>query len=45
MHDALETCWVPSDDSDPTCFIDVFGPLANESLGLRSEYGAGDGII
>jgi acyl-CoA thioesterase-1 len=44
MHDALEPCWVPSDSAYSPCFIDVFEPLANDSLGIRSEYGAGDGI-
>jgi lysophospholipase L1-like esterase len=44
MHDALEPCWAPSDSAYSPCFIDVFEPLANDSLGIRSEYGAGDGI-
>ena len=26
------------------CFIDIFAPLANASLGVASAYGAGDGI-
>lgn len=44
MGDALETCWAPGDGAYSPCFIDVFEPLANDSLGIRGEFGAGDGI-
>lgn len=44
MGDAFEPCWVPQAGDYAPCFIDVFGPLANGSLGIRSNYGAGDGI-
>jgi lysophospholipase L1-like esterase len=38
------TCWTPDDPQHSPCFIDIFGALANSSLGIAEEYGAGDGI-
>jgi lysophospholipase L1-like esterase len=41
----FDTCWVPI-RSEPyaPCVIEVFEALANDSLAIASEYGAGDGI-
>ncbi len=45
MEARFSSCFVPGRASPYTsCFIDVFEPLANDSLGVESEYGAGDGI-
>jgi lysophospholipase L1-like esterase len=45
MSTAFATCWVPERDTAyGPCFIDIFAPLANASLGVASAYGAGDGI-
>jgi lysophospholipase L1-like esterase len=45
MSTTFATCWVPERaTSYGPCFIDIFGPLANTSLGIASAYGAGDGI-
>jgi len=44
MGEAFDPCWVPSQGEYTPCFVDVFAPLANASLGILSEYGAGDGI-
>jgi lysophospholipase L1-like esterase len=45
MADEFEPCWVPSQPAEYSpCFIDVFGPLANDELGIQSEFGSGDGI-
>jgi lysophospholipase L1-like esterase len=45
MEATFDSCWVPerTDEYSP-CFIDVFTPLANSSLGINSAYGDGDGI-
>jgi len=45
MSTTFATCWVPERATayEP-CFIDIFAPLANASLGVASAYGAGDGI-
>ena len=45
MSTTFATCWVP-ERATPygPCFIDIFAPLANASLGIASTYGAGDGI-
>jgi lysophospholipase L1-like esterase len=44
MKTAFSSCWTPArSDYDP-CFIDIFGPLADDQLGVASQYGAGDGI-
>src|SRR6185369_1610365 len=45
MKAEFSSCWVPgmSGDYSP-CFIDLFALLANDSLGVASEYSAGDGI-
>ncbi len=45
MSTAFATCWVPERATAyGPCFIDIFAPLANASLGVASAYGAGDGI-
>jgi lysophospholipase L1-like esterase len=44
METRLSSCWVPGQSDYSPCFVDVFEPLANESLGVASEYSAGDGI-
>jgi lysophospholipase L1-like esterase len=45
MKDRFASCWVPERSSAYSpCFIDIFDLLANDSLGVASEYGAGDGI-
>lgn len=45
MRDEFEPCWVPHSAAPYSpCFIDVFDALANESLGIASEFGSGDGI-
>jgi lysophospholipase L1-like esterase len=45
MEARFSSCWVPGRISPYSpCFIDIFAPLANDSLGVASEYGAGDGI-
>ncbi len=45
MSTTFATCWVPERATayEP-CFIDIFAPLANASLGVASAYSAGDGI-
>jgi lysophospholipase L1-like esterase len=41
----FSTCWVPGGGGEHApCFVDIFEPLADASLGVASEYGAGDGI-
>jgi lysophospholipase L1-like esterase len=37
-------CWTPNDPNYSPCFIDIFSALADVSLGIAEEYGAGDGI-
>jgi lysophospholipase L1-like esterase len=45
MGTRFSTCWVPEGSGEHSpCFIDIFGRLANASLGVASEYSAGDGI-
>jgi lysophospholipase L1-like esterase len=45
MSTTFATCWVPERATAyGPCFIDIFAPLANASLGVASAYGAGDGI-
>jgi lysophospholipase L1-like esterase len=45
MSTTFGTCWVPERATAyGSCFIDIFAPLANASLGVASAYGAGDGI-
>lgn len=45
MRDAFEPCWVPYSGAPYSpCFIDVFDALANDSLGIASDFGSGDGI-
>jgi len=44
MQEELGTCWTPASARHSPCVIDVFEPLANSGLGVRSEYSAGDGI-
>jgi lysophospholipase L1-like esterase len=45
MAERFSACWVPGrDDEYSPCFVDVFAPLANSSLGIESDYNAGDGI-
>jgi lysophospholipase L1-like esterase len=45
MKTRFSSCWVPGRSSEYSpCFIDVFEALANSSLGVASEYSAGDGI-
>jgi acyl-CoA thioesterase-1 len=45
MAEQLEPCWVPHQAAEyAPCLIDVFGPLANDELGIAAEFGAGDGI-
>jgi hypothetical protein len=45
MAEELDSCWVPHQSAEyAPCLIDVFGPLANEQLGIVAEFGAGDGI-
>lgn len=45
MKADFSSCWVPGEKGDYSpCFIDIFGLLANDSLGVGSEYSAGDGI-
>ncbi|HZY08063.1 MAG TPA: SGNH/GDSL hydrolase family protein, partial [Ilumatobacteraceae bacterium] len=45
MSTTFATCWVPESATPyAPCFIDIFAPLANASLGIASTYGAGDGI-
>ena len=45
MSTTFATCWVPERAmAYGPCFIDIFAPLANASLGVASAYGAGDGI-
>jgi lysophospholipase L1-like esterase len=45
METSFGSCWVPgrADEYSP-CFIDIFEPLANSSLGVEATYSAGDGI-
>jgi lysophospholipase L1-like esterase len=44
IEEELGVCWVPAEERHSPCVIDVFDPLANSSFGVRSEFGAGDGI-
>jgi len=45
MKTTFSSCWVPGQRSDYSpCFVDIFALLANDSLGVASEYSAGDGI-
>lgn len=44
METRFSSCWVPGQSDYSPCFVDVFEPLANGSLGVASEYSAGDGI-
>jgi lysophospholipase L1-like esterase len=44
MGDDFGNCWTPNDADYSPCFIDIFDALANSSLGIAGEYGAGDGI-
>jgi lysophospholipase L1-like esterase len=45
MKSKFSSCWVPGQSNDYSpCFIDIFELLANDSLGVASEYSAGDGI-
>jgi lysophospholipase L1-like esterase len=45
MGERFSTCWVPGGSGEHSpCFVDIFGTLANSSLGVAAEYGAGDGI-
>ena len=45
MSTTFATCWVPERATAyGPCFIDIFAPLANASLGVASAYSAGDGI-
>ena len=44
LRQEFDTCWTPNTPSYAPCFIDVFEALANSSLGIADEYGAGDGI-
>ncbi|HWP05993.1 MAG TPA: SGNH/GDSL hydrolase family protein [Polyangiaceae bacterium] len=45
MKTKFSSCWVPGQSNDYSpCFIDIFELLANDSLGVASEYSAGDGI-
>jgi len=45
MGTAFESCWVPESSAEHApCFVDIFDGLANESLGIDSMYGSGDGI-
>jgi lysophospholipase L1-like esterase len=44
IKDDFGSCWTPSSSDHSPCVIDVFEPLASSSLGVRSEFGAGDGI-
>ena len=39
------SCWAPGRDAEYSpCFVDIFEPLANDSLGIEAAYNAGDGI-
>jgi lysophospholipase L1-like esterase len=44
IQDEFGTCWTPGSPQHSPCVIDVFEPLANSGLGVRSEFSAGDGI-
>jgi len=45
MDTAFSSCWVPDRAGDYSpCFVDIFDPLANASLGIDAMYGSGDGI-
>jgi acyl-CoA thioesterase I len=45
MGTRFSTCWVPGGSNEHSpCFVDIFATLANGSLGVASEYSAGDGI-
>jgi lysophospholipase L1-like esterase len=45
MAERFSACWAPGRDAEYSpCFVDVFAPLANSSLGIDSDYNAGDGI-
>jgi len=44
MREEFDTCWTPGVARHSPCLIDVFGALANSSLGIAEEYGSGDGI-
>jgi lysophospholipase L1-like esterase len=41
----FSSCWVPGrNGSYSPCFIDIFALLASDSLGVATEYSAGDCI-
>ena len=44
IQNEFGTCWTPGSPQHSPCVIDVFEPLANSGLGVRSEFSAGDGI-
>jgi lysophospholipase L1-like esterase len=44
MGEEFGECWTPDISDYSPCFIDIFDALANSSLGISSEYSAGDGI-
>jgi len=45
MAETFEPCAIPDAGTEYSpCFIDVFGRLANDSLGIDSDLGSGDGI-
>jgi lysophospholipase L1-like esterase len=45
MATRFSSCWAPGrDDEYSPCFVDIFEPLANDSLGIEAAYNAGDGI-
>ncbi len=44
MATRFSTCWTPGHDDYSPCFVDIFEPLANDSLGIEAAYSAGDGI-
>jgi lysophospholipase L1-like esterase len=44
MNDSFDTCWVPANATYSPCFIEVFGELANEDFGIKSQYVAADGF-
>lgn len=45
MKSQFSSCWVPGQSGDYSpCFVDIFALLASDSLGVASEYSAGDGI-
>jgi lysophospholipase L1-like esterase len=44
MAARFTSCWTPGRDDYSPCFVDIFEPLANDSLGIEAAYNAGDGI-